>query len=107
MEGSSFGSHTDLLEHCAEVEAEFLFHLTLLVWILDILKCQTWDLRDAFDRVDSSLGRLDEFTDEALDQPIVEDVDIGYPWQEGLQRAQALLEEAIGDAATHLLLQHV
>ena len=107
MEGSSLGCHADLLQHCAEVKTEFLFHLALLVWVLDILKCQSRNLSDAFNCVNSGLRRLNEFTDEALDQPVVENVNIGYPRQEGLQCTQTLLEEAIWDFATHLLLQYI
>ena len=75
-----------MLQHRAEVEAELLLHLALLVRILDLLEGQAGNLCDALDCIDTRLRRLDELADEALDQPVAEDVDVGDPGEERLQR---------------------
>ena len=105
-QGATLGCHVYLLHHSAEVEAEFLFHCTLLV-LLKLLKGQTAYLRDALDGIDTRGRRLNELADETLNQPVIENVVVRDPRKERLQRAQALLKETVRNAATHILLQYV
>ena len=66
------------MHHGAKEETEFFLHLSLLV-LFKIFKCQAADLRDALNRVNSSLRWLNKLAYESFDEPFVKDVIVGNP----------------------------
>ena len=96
-----------MLQHRAVVETELLSAQAHFIRIVDVLESQTADFSDALDCIDASLRWLDKLADESLYQPEVENINFRDPRQEGLQRAQTLLKQTVGNGAAHFLLQHV
>ena len=72
--------------------------------VIDVVQGELRHFSDAFDGIDTGLRRRDVFAYDAFYQPIVEDVDVRNPRQECLQSAQTLLEQAVWDVASHVLL---